>query len=226
MNQYNFVVDASAFEKGLGNIKRWCNRPSNKITINLYIPTFTLKELDFLQHRRKSFSAKESLKYIDTLTNIPSYNENDHDSSQNPPVEVIVEFPELLDSINWDDVNINGISSLDRLPRRLKNLLKSAAYKCLDMDNNDPLRWILLTEDPQIRDAAKQCDIPSCSIVDVDNILSKELNLKSFQNSEKFNNMVMKNGTRRMNENGNDLVMTDFNKTMYASRGNGKLWSP
>jgi len=225
MSQYNFVVDASAFEKGLGNIRRWCNGPSEKLSINLYIPTFTLRELDFLQHRRKSFSAKESFKYIDTLTNISDYG-NGHDDESSQKVDIVIEFPEILDSINWDDVNVNQVGSLDRLPRRLKTLLKSAAYKCLDMDENDPLRWILLTEDPQIREAAKLCDIPSCSIVDVDNILSKELNLKSFQNSERFNKMIKKNGTKQQDENGGDVVMTDFNKTVYASRENGKLWTP
>lgn len=71
-----------------------------------------------------------------------------------------------------------------------------------------------------------QCNIPSCSIVDVDSILSKDMNDKSFRESEKFNNMMLKNGTKEESENGREIIRTNFNKTVYASRGTGELWSP
>lgn len=225
MNQYNFVVDASAFEKGLGNIKRWSTECCKDVEINFYLPTFTLNELDFMQHRRKSFAAKESLKFIDHLTNVSPYDMKGEEELQNQ-IDVTVEFPEVLSCIDWEQVNVNRIGTIDRLPKRVKNLLKSATYKCTEAENDDGKRWILLTEDQQIRQYAKDCEIPCCSIVDVDNILSKELNLKSFRNSEKFNNMVKRNGTEKVDEHGENIVMTDFNKAMYASRGNGKLWTP
>lgn len=221
MSQYNFVVEASAFEKGLGNIRRWSVDCPSQLKFKLYIPTVTLRELDFLQHRRKSFNARESLKFIDQLTTIPMLGR-----AANEHMEITMEFPEVLDSIDWNNVNINGIEAIDRLPRRLKNLLKSAVYKCSELENDDGLHWILLTEDQQIRDLAVQCNIPCCSIIDADGILSKELNDKSFQESQKFNKLVKKHGTSKQNPNGEDFVMTNFNKTMYASRGKGKLWSP
>ncbi|CAI1601136.1 hypothetical protein SEUBUCD646_0L04040 [Saccharomyces eubayanus] len=218
MTQYNFIIDASAFEKGLGNIKRWCSDCTETVTLNFYIPTFTLNELDFLQQRRKSFAARESLKFIDRLDD-PSFTN----------LKVFIEFPEVLDIILWSDVmehnNNAGKVNIAKLPKRLKNLLKSCIYKCY-LDGNEGLHWFLISEDSQIRDMAVQCNIPSCSIVDVDSILSKDMNDKSFRESEKFNNMMLKNGTKEESENGRETIKTNFDKTVYASRGTGELWSP
>lgn len=218
MNQYNFILDASAFERGLGNIKRWCEVCKGKAKLNLYIPTFTLNELDFLQQRHKSFNARESLSFIDNL-------EPRLGKVQNPELDMIIEFPDILDVIQWSDVNINNIETINKLPRRFKNLLKSCVYKC-HLDDSDKAQWILVTEDSQVRKIADQCNIPWCSIIEVDSILSKEFKDKSFQEIEKFNDLLLKNGVSQVNEDGENVVKTKFKKTMYASRGKGSLWTP
>lgn len=226
MNEYNFVVDASAFEKGLGNIKRWSSECCGAVRIAFYLPTYTLNELEYMQSRRKSFAARESLKFIDSLTNESPYDSAETQQQRQRQIDVAVEFPEVLSCVPWDHVNVHRIGAIDRLPRRLKNLLRSAAYKCAASENDDGKRWILLAEDPQIRQYARDCEIPCCSIVDVDNILSRELNLKSFRNSERFNSMVRGSGTERVDDSGASVVLTDFDKPLYAARGSGKLWTP
>lgn len=221
MNTYNFILEASSFEKGLGNIKRWCQDCPDSIRLRLYMPTFTLNELDFLRYKRKSFVARESLKFIDSI---------DH-KTENP--EIIIEFPEILDIISWSEVldfvgeNPSDVDTLNRLPRRLKNLIKSCLYKCQFDDGTDGLKWILITEDPQVRSLANICRIPWCSLVDADSALTKEMNAKQYKESERFNKLMVKNGIKEeTSQYGQRVVKTTFESTVYAPRGRGELWSP
>lgn len=221
-NTYNLIVEASSFEKGLGNIKRWCQDCPENMILRLYIPTFTLNELDFLRYKRKSYVARESLKFIDGV----------HDHKHTSP-EVIIEFPDILDIIPWSEVldfvgnNAKDIDILNKLPKRQKNLIKSCLYKCQFDEDSDGLKWILLTEDPQIRDLANICRIPWCSIVDADSALTKELNSKQYKENERFNKLIVKNGIKEeTSKHGHRVVKTNFENTVYAPRGAGELWSP
>ncbi|OBA17026.1 hypothetical protein METBIDRAFT_47943, partial [Metschnikowia bicuspidata var. bicuspidata NRRL YB-4993] len=74
----NFILDPSAFTLGLGNIERWFDREYFRaqvkdklanIDLNLYVPTYTLNELDY-QRRGPivgSTRAQEALKFIDRM---------------------------------------------------------------------------------------------------------------------------------------------------------------
>lgn len=266
VNNYHFVVDASAFEKGLGNIKRWdqwlngknSKKLSDMIHMELYVPVFTTRELEFLQFRRRSNNAKDALKFIGQQLN----QQNHANSPQaHRPLELIMEYEDILSTIPWSEVNINRLDRINRVPKRFKDLLKSCTYKCRLIDdiitngetNEDVIievqdetgisnnkdnqneintgsaaagRWILITEDPEIRQFADLCNIPHCSIVQIDSLLSKDLNDKTFKDTKKFNDMVLKNGIKEVSSDGNDMVKTKFKKTIYASRGSGKLWTP
>ncbi|KAL3232597.1 Nonsense-mediated decay protein 4 [Nakaseomyces bracarensis] len=243
MSQYNFILDASAFEKGLGNVKRWCQVPKqgskDSVHLRFYVPTFTLQELNFLQGRHKSFPAKEALKFIDKLETLTSDNQSNHtvigrkvDDDIRTDLELFIEFPDILDAVSWSTVldqvteGPSVVDSLNKLPKRFKLLLKSCVFKC-HLENDDGLRWILLTEDPQVRKIATQCHIPWVSIVDADSVISRDMNDRSFRNSEKFNNTMLKRGvTKGEDLNGREVVKTSFDQTVYASRGSGKLWTP
>lgn len=221
-NAYNFVVEASSFEKGLGNIKRWCLECPETTTLRLYIPTFTLNELDFLRFKRKSYVARESLKFIDSI--------HDHPGA-NP--ELIIEFPDIPDILSWSEVlefvgdHPRDLETLNKLPKRLKDLVKSCLYKCQFDDGADGLKWILITEDPQVRNLANICRIPWCSLVDADSALTKEMNAKQYKESEKFNDIMVKNAIKEeTSKQGQRVVRTNFESTVYAPRGRGELWSP
>lgn len=222
MNEYNFILEASSFEKGLGNIKRWCENCPDKIKLRLYIPTFTLNELDFLRYKRRSFVARESLKFIDSV---------EGQKDNNP--DFIIEFPDILEIISWSEVldavgdNNKDTETLNKLPRRFKNLVKSCLYKCQFDDGSDGLKWILVTEDSQVRDLANICNIPWCSIVDADSTLSRELNVKQYKEDKKFNHLIVKNGVKEeTTKQGQKFIRTNFESTVYAPRGSGELWSP
>ncbi|OWB74290.1 hypothetical protein B5S31_g4078 [[Candida] boidinii] len=60
---YNFIVTPSAFVGGIGNIKQWYN----DYDCNFFIPTYTLKELDFLKKGVSliATNARESIRFID-----------------------------------------------------------------------------------------------------------------------------------------------------------------
>lgn len=244
MNQYNFILDASAFEKGLGNVKRWCQSNGNvdgkkNVYLRFYVPTFTLQELNFLQYRHKSFSAKEALKFIDKLETATSEGQRNHvvigrkkEEDLRSDLELFIEFPDILDAVTWPTVlsycteGQATIDSLNKLPKRFKILLKSCVYKC-HLEDDDRIRWILVTEDPQVRKIASQCHIPWCSIVDADSIISKDMNDRSFRDSEKFNSMMLKRGVAKSeNMDGKEVIKTNFDQTVYATRGSGKLWTP
>ena len=56
--QVRLILDHTAFVRGIGNIKRWFNeeyinsnttRSNEIINLNIYIPTYTLHEFDFVK---------------------------------------------------------------------------------------------------------------------------------------------------------------------------------
>lgn len=231
MNHYNFIIDSSAFEKGIGNVKRWqqwLHGPNNnikqdkdsnghfhKVVLHLYIPLYTVNELNFQKDRRKSFNARESLKFIDQY--MSQYVNTD-------PFQMDLEFVDLVNVIPWSQVNVDSVESLNKIPIRFKNLLRSCTFKCRMVE--DSIKWILITEDPQVKKYANSCNIPIVSITEVESMLAKEIGDKSFAHSIKFNDKLMQNGIKEVDATGKNVIKTNFNKTIYATRGNGKLWKP
>ncbi|EGV60500.1 hypothetical protein CANTEDRAFT_116559 [Yamadazyma tenuis ATCC 10573] len=75
----NLILDPSAFTKGIGNIKRWYKDEyiqsrsehikDTKVILNLYIPSYTLHEFDYLQRGTSmtAFFARKSIRFIDEL---------------------------------------------------------------------------------------------------------------------------------------------------------------
>ncbi|EDO15562.1 hypothetical protein Kpol_1042p23 [Vanderwaltozyma polyspora DSM 70294] len=224
MNVYNFILEASSFEKGLGNIKRWCENKSDNVKLRIYIPTYTLRELDFQRYKFKSFMARESLKFIEYIEDRNSSPKYHSDS-----LEIIIELPDFLDLVLWREVlEIAGEEheeKLNKLPRRLKNLLKSCVHLC-HLHVSDDYKWILISEDNQVKELARICKIPIISIVDADSALARDMNKKSFKMSENFNKQIIKNGVAEETKQGKKIVKTNFDNTVYASRGNGVLWAP
>ncbi|SCU84488.1 LAFA_0D10220g1_1 [Lachancea sp. 'fantastica'] len=223
MSQLCYILDASCMEKGIGNVKRWFEADSTRqiSQLSFYIPTYTLQELDFLKYRRNSYTAKEALRFIDGT-----------DFPQN--VNLIIEFPELLDTILWSSVLEHQAfevpefdlrpNSPHSIPRRLRNLLKSCTYKChLEGSNNQ--EWTLVTEDPQIRRLADAFAIPHCSLVSADQEICKKLDKRAFQQSVKFSDSLKKKSVKG-SSGGKDVYRAKFDQVMYASRGPGNLWKP
>lgn len=107
----HFILDHSACTLGIGNIQRWFDREfvqsqladSAKIHLNLYIPQYTLEELDF-QRRGPMVGislAQEALKLIDTLF---------ESESSTDGVEAF-DFDEVARNENDEDANINEDNS-------------------------------------------------------------------------------------------------------------------
>lgn len=73
----NFILDHSAFVRGIGNIKRWFNdeyiqsnfeaKAGEKIQLNIYIPSYTLHEFDYVKkgNTMMATNAREAIKFID-----------------------------------------------------------------------------------------------------------------------------------------------------------------
>ncbi|CCE61770.1 hypothetical protein TPHA_0B00980 [Tetrapisispora phaffii CBS 4417] len=227
MNAYHLILEASAFEKGLGNIKKWCANTSNEVKLSLYIPTFTLKELDFQRYKNKSFIARESLKFIEQ---VEERNERIK-KNQKSNLDIIIEFPDMLDLVLWSEVlELAGSKHEDafnKLPKRLKNLLKSCIYLChLSSEFDDDRKWLLVSENHEIQELACICKIPVISVIDADAELSKNMNRREFQLTQNFNKKITESGRTEKNNEGQNVVKTKFDKTVYASRGSGILWAP
>ncbi|SCU92912.1 LAME_0F01992g1_1 [Lachancea meyersii CBS 8951] len=223
MSQLCYILDASCMEKGIGNVKRWCEADQARkfSRLSLYIPTFTLQELDFLKYRRNSYTAKEALRFIDGV---------DFPES----VDLIIEFPELLDTILWSDVLDRQVSDLPdfdlrpnsphSLPRRLRNLLKSCTYKC-HFEGSNNQTWVLVTEDAQIRRLADAFGIPHCSLVSADQEICRKLDKRAFKQNAKFSDYLKKKSVKD-SSGGKEVYRAKFDQAMYASRGPGNLWTP
>lgn len=204
-SSYQLIIDSSALERGLGNIRRW-ERAGSRVKI--YVPTYTLNELEYLSRRVQSTIAREALLYLEQYTDI------EH------------EIPEIVDAVSWREVlglaDSASINMLNKLPARLKQLLRSCVYK-RHLDNPED-HWVLLTEDARIREAALCCQIPCATVVEVDSMLSKDLNDYSFRQSAKFNEKLLRSAKNKDPEHA--VAVTDFKKSLFANRGKGKLWSP
>lgn len=70
------MLDHSAFVRGIGNIKRWFNeeyikqnfnKSSDPIVLNIYVPSYTLHEFDFVKKGTSitATNAREAIKFID-----------------------------------------------------------------------------------------------------------------------------------------------------------------
>ncbi|SCW01765.1 LAFE_0E06766g1_1 [Lachancea fermentati] len=226
MTEFCYILDASSLEKGIGNIKRWCEPATNArdVHLSLYIPSFTLQELDFLRYRRNSATARESLRFLDQT-----------DASDR--VDVIIEFTDLLDAIPWSDVlehQVLDVPELDArsgngpasrpLPRRFKNLLKSCVYKC-HLEGSNQKSWTLVTEDPTVCRLAHAFQIPVCSLVEADNCVSKSVDRRSFEQSVRFNKNLKRRTVKEISD-GKEVYKAKFDDTVYAPRGAGELWAP
>lgn len=73
----NFVLDHTAFTKGIGNIKRWFNEDyvqtensQKKPRLNLFIPTYTLHEFDYARRglTMTASNAREAIAFIDQIS--------------------------------------------------------------------------------------------------------------------------------------------------------------
>ncbi|SCU78119.1 LAMI_0A03510g1_1 [Lachancea mirantina] len=224
MAEFCYILDASALEKGVGHIKKWCDQENKRsdVALSLYIPSYTLQELDFLKFRRNSPTAREALHFIDHTT-----------TCQDGP-EIIIEFPDLLDTIVWSEVlafqtqelpeyDLTGATQRSLL-RRYKMLLKSCVYKCHLEGRNDKT-WILVTEDSTVRRLANAFQIPYCSVVAADGDISRQVDKRSHRRNVKFNKYLKKKSTKEVT-NGKEVYKTNFSDMMYAPRGGGELWSP
>ncbi|ODV78097.1 nonsense-mediated decay protein 4 [Suhomyces tanzawaensis NRRL Y-17324] len=73
----NIILDHTAFVRGIGNIKRWFNEEyvkanhshdlDTKILLNMYIPSYTLHEFDFVKKgiSMTATNAREAIRFID-----------------------------------------------------------------------------------------------------------------------------------------------------------------
>lgn len=98
----NFILDHTAFTKGIGNIKRWFNPEYVKTEcshlkprLNLFIPTYTLHEFDYVKRglTMTASNAREAIDFIDKLS----------EGVENPPLEYDIQLEdEAQSSISWD----------------------------------------------------------------------------------------------------------------------------
>lgn len=234
----NFIIDSSSFEKGLGNIAIWSKLNDPKLTINAYLPLFTIQELDFQRFKRKSVVAKRALHFIDLLQDSTSF-------------KLHLEYPELNEAISWNETvklcQQNSHTSLSQhqisvIPIRFKKLLKSCYYKChykshdLDEDidhtneksDPDDKGWVLVTEDDTVRSLATQFQIPFISVVEADAIINACIKDKSYVVNEKFSKTVIKKANKvKEQEDGKKVFVTDFKNDFLAPRAkSGELWMP
>lgn len=75
----NLILDHSAFIKGIGNVKRWFNKEyieknfmgglHEKVHLNIFIPTYTLHEFDFVKKGTSMLAtnAREAIRLIDNF---------------------------------------------------------------------------------------------------------------------------------------------------------------
>ncbi|GEQ67136.1 hypothetical protein JCM33374_g799 [Metschnikowia sp. JCM 33374] len=96
----NFILDPSAFTLGLGNIERWFDQEyfrsqvkdkEEHIHLNLYLPTYTLHELDY-QKRGPivgSTKASEALKFIDRILESDDGLPEDFDEANEESPEIV-----------------------------------------------------------------------------------------------------------------------------------------
>ncbi|CCH45505.1 Nonsense-mediated decay protein 4 [Wickerhamomyces ciferrii] len=91
LKQGHFIIDASALTKGLGNIKKWVDE--EQYTIQLFIPSYTIHELDYLKKgiTMIATNARESIRFIERVVS------SEEDSAH---YKMVLETPEDVGP-NW-----------------------------------------------------------------------------------------------------------------------------
>lgn len=217
---FNLILDASAFEKGLGNISLWPMINHKDLLINAYIPVYTVEELDFQRFRRKSFMAKKALHFVDQLQETDVF-------------KLHLEYPELNEAISWNETLKMADpkpSSQQLIPTRFKKLLKSCFLKCyyepkMEVEGKEG-GWILVTEDEKVRALARQFHIPHISVVEADSALGSFVKSDNYQTNVAFSRNLKENSDRKKVEDGKEVYVTNFDEDFLASRPTGELFVP
>ncbi|KAH3674438.1 hypothetical protein WICMUC_003275 [Wickerhamomyces mucosus] len=84
----HYILDVSAFTKGLGTIKRWIESPERDVV--LFIPRYTIHELDFLKKGVDMIArnARESIRFIEKTISDESISLNDHPLKLETPDDI------------------------------------------------------------------------------------------------------------------------------------------
>lgn len=129
--QVRLILDHTAFVRGIGNIKRWFNeeyinsnttRSNEIINLNIYIPTYTLHEFDFVKKGTSisATNAREAIRFIDNYLeneveiysdkiqynlilespqdNVPSWNKCNHYKVHSPKIKEFPNYKTKFDS--------------------------------------------------------------------------------------------------------------------------------
>ncbi|AET40649.1 Nmd4p Ecym_6268 [Eremothecium cymbalariae DBVPG len=216
-----FILDASVFQKGLGNIRQWyddvSSQKQNLLQVHLYIPTYTLMELDFQQAKRKSYIAGQSLKFIDGI-------------KESQWFHLHLEYPETVGKVLDDDVarfakGSAGKLSISGLRPKFQTLLKSCVYKCLLEEEQKDANWIVVTEDPHVVSILDEHGVPHVDLMQADRMVQEILQTIPFKRHARFNEDLRRT-VRRVELDGKQVFKTSFEQVLYAPRGRGTLWSP
>lgn len=141
----HYILDPSALVYGgIGKIKQWIeltndnNNNSTKIKIVFYVPSYTLKELDFLKkvfNPLISANARESIKFIDNQISDINFNNDHNDGIDSDNSIYDSDLDAVISDYNSDD-NDNDDNDNDYTDFESYNKLKSIK-KNLKINNND-----------------------------------------------------------------------------------------
>ncbi|KAK6465039.1 hypothetical protein DFJ63DRAFT_5010 [Scheffersomyces coipomensis] len=106
----NLILDHTAFIRGIGNVKRWfndeyvktnMNTSKGSITLNIYIPSYTLHEFDFAKKgmSMSASNAREALRFIDKF--IESEGEPKENTTNPISYNLIIEGPG--ETVEWKE---------------------------------------------------------------------------------------------------------------------------
>ncbi|KAK6461528.1 hypothetical protein DFJ63DRAFT_336319 [Scheffersomyces coipomensis] len=106
----NLILDRTAFIRGIGNVKRWfndeyvktnMNTSKGSITLNIYIPSYTLHEFDFAKKgmSMSASNAREALRFIDKF--IESEGEPKENTTNPILYNLIIEGPG--ETVEWKE---------------------------------------------------------------------------------------------------------------------------
>ncbi|CAH2352120.1 nonsense-mediated decay protein 4 [[Candida] railenensis] len=111
----NFILDHSAFVRGIGNIKRWFNEEyirasykhnsGDKIKLVIHIPTYTLHEFDFVKKGNTMIAtnAREAIKFIDKFVNDEEENTTRVIDSMEFNCSLDIEVPNARSGPSWNE---------------------------------------------------------------------------------------------------------------------------
>lgn len=134
MEQLHIILDPSALVGGIGQIKKW----SQEKELELYIPSYTLHELDFIKKGVSllATNARESIRFIDRATSWEDqYFEEDEAPKQPLKSKVSIENPDEAGP-NWSKC----VSFRKRSPRLrdFPNHKADLHNSLLTMNHNTP----------------------------------------------------------------------------------------